>query len=209
MGGPPSGTLIAYDAAGNAVGVVQGTIDASQNGVNLSNGTQVAAGALGLGANVSAARGLKSSTATKQVVPRVPAPNVEEYVATLPRKATPTKTAANQYEIKHTGPYNYTVSGGGDKVDIDGFRGSVILEKKFIDDPSASPFVPGSSIPDTVRAVILKKVRGELIRMRTVIESGSTPLKSVEIITNSEEAKTMFKAMLKEVSVPGTVHVEP
>lgn len=56
-----SGALIAYDAAGNAVGVVRGTYDASKNGVNLNNGAQVAAGALGLGANVSAARGLGSS----------------------------------------------------------------------------------------------------------------------------------------------------
>ncbi len=45
-----SGALIAYDAAGNAVGVVQGTYDASKNGVNLASGAQVAAGALGLGA---------------------------------------------------------------------------------------------------------------------------------------------------------------
>ncbi len=55
-----SGALIAYDAAGNAVGVVQGTYDASQNRINLSNGAQVAAGVLGLGANVNAARALKS-----------------------------------------------------------------------------------------------------------------------------------------------------
>ena len=51
-----SGALIAYDALGNAVGVVQGVYDAKQNGVNLSNGTQVAAGLLGLGANTQAAR---------------------------------------------------------------------------------------------------------------------------------------------------------
>jgi hypothetical protein len=129
--------------------------------------------------------------------------------ATLPRKPTPTKSPASRYEIKHTGPYNYTVSGGGDKIDIDGFRGSTILETKFIDNPSASPFVPGSSIPDTVRATILKKVRDELTRLHTVIRSGSTPFESVEIVTNSPEAKNLFQAMLKDLSVPGTVRVEP
>jgi len=54
-----SGALVAYDAAGNAVGVVRGTYDAAKNGINLSNGAQIAAGVLGLGANVKAARGLK------------------------------------------------------------------------------------------------------------------------------------------------------
>jgi hypothetical protein len=53
-----SGALVAYDAAGNAVGVVLGVYDGTQNGVTLANGTQIAAGALGLGANVSAAKGL-------------------------------------------------------------------------------------------------------------------------------------------------------
>ena len=101
--------MIAYDAAGNAVGVVQGVYDATQIGVTIANGVQVTAGTLGLGANFNAARGLKSFSSTKQAVPSKPAPSVEEFVPTVPRKATPTKTPANQYEIKHTGPYNYTV----------------------------------------------------------------------------------------------------
>lgn len=42
------------------MGVVQGIYDATQNGVTLSNGALVAAGALGLGPNVNASRGLKS-----------------------------------------------------------------------------------------------------------------------------------------------------
>jgi hypothetical protein len=52
------GALVAYDSAGNAVGVIQGVYDATQNGVTLANGTQVAAGALGISANVKAAKGL-------------------------------------------------------------------------------------------------------------------------------------------------------
>ena len=39
-----SGAMVAYDAAGNAVGVVRGTYDAAKNGITLSNGAQVAAG---------------------------------------------------------------------------------------------------------------------------------------------------------------------
>jgi hypothetical protein len=202
-----SGALLAFDTAGNAVGVVQGTYDALQNGVNLRNGAQVAAGALGLAANIKAARGLKSSTSTKQVAPGKPPPNVDEFVGTLPRKPTPTKTPANQYEIRHTGPYNYTVSGGGATFDIDGYRGSAILEAKHVDKPSASPYVPGSSCSYKVRTKILDDARDELRRVRTIIESGSTPFSSIEVITNSPEAKKVFEAMLKEMNVSGTVRL--
>jgi hypothetical protein len=48
-----------------------------------------------------------------------------------------------------------------------------------------------------------------LKKIRTIIESNTTPFKSVEIITNSAEAKKNFDAMLKELSVPGTVRLEP
>ena len=93
--------------------------------------------------------------------------------------------------------------------DIDGFRGTTILEAKFINKPLTSPFVPGLSIPDSIRAEIMKKVRDELKRVSTVIKSEATPFKSLEIITNSPEAKTNFESMLKELSVPGTVRLEP
>ena len=198
-----SGTLIAYDAAGNAVGVIQGTYDATQNGVTIGNGAQVAGGLLGLGANAKAVRDLKLAAAARRLA------EVDEFVAKLPRKTTPTKSAANQYEIKHTGPYNYTVSGGGTTFDIDGYRGSTILEAKHVGKQNVSPFVPGSSIRDDIRDVILNKVRRDLMRIRTIIKSGASPFKSVEIVTNSPEAKKAFEAMLEELGVPGIVRLAP
>jgi hypothetical protein len=63
-----SGALVAFDAAGNAVGVVKGAYDATQNGVNIGNGAQVAGGLLGLEANAKAAKGLKPLT-SKEVIP--------------------------------------------------------------------------------------------------------------------------------------------
>jgi len=60
--------LIAHDAAGNAVGVVQGVYDATQNGVTVSNGTQVAAGLLGLGANINAAARLRASSPLRSIL---------------------------------------------------------------------------------------------------------------------------------------------
>jgi hypothetical protein len=66
-----SGALIAFDASGNAVGVVQGVYDASENGLTISNGVQIAGGALGLSANVAAARTLKQSFRSP-ITPRIP-----------------------------------------------------------------------------------------------------------------------------------------
>ena len=68
-----SGALLVFDAAGNAVGVVQGIYDAAQNGITLNNGARVAAGLLGLGANVAAVKGMRSPEAAKtNVAPKVP-----------------------------------------------------------------------------------------------------------------------------------------
>lgn len=69
-----NGALIIYDAAGNAVGVVQGVYDASQNGVTVANGVKVAAGALGLGANATALKGLKAPQPAKPPADPSPAP---------------------------------------------------------------------------------------------------------------------------------------
>ncbi len=134
---------------------------------------------------------------------------LDDFVAKLPRKPTPTKSAASQYEIKQTGPYNYTISGGGQSFAIDGYRDTIILEAKHVAKAGKSPYVPGSSIREDIRAVILDKVRDDLTRVRTIIKSGETPFKSIEIITNSPEAKSAFEALLKELSVPGKVRLEP
>jgi hypothetical protein len=76
-----SGALIAYDAAGNAVGVVQGVLDAEEKGLTLANGTKVAASALGISANISAAKGL--------LKPRSVAPPAEAPPRTTPPPAKP------------------------------------------------------------------------------------------------------------------------
>jgi hypothetical protein len=39
--------------------------------------------------------------------------------------------------------------------------------------------------------------------------SGETPFTSIEIITNTNESKTLFEALLREMSVNGIVRVEP
>ena len=100
--------------------------------------------------------------------------------------------------MAHTGPHNYTISGGGTKFDIDGYRGTTILEAKHVGDIKSSPYVPGSSCYAPVREKALAKVRDELRRVRSIIRSGEAPFKSIEIITNTPESKALFEKMLKE-----------
>ena len=101
----------------------------------------------------------------------------------------------------------HTISGGGESFIIDGYRGITILEAKHVGNVKSSPFVPGSTCHKPVREKALNEVRDELRRARTIIESGETPMKSVEIITNTPESKALFETMLKESGVPGTVQL--
>ncbi|HEY4308386.1 MAG TPA: hypothetical protein VGN12_02940 [Pirellulales bacterium] len=68
-----SGTLIAYDSVGNAVGVVQGTYDAAKNGINLKNGIAIAGNTLGLTSNFIARKQLLTAKPSFKSEPR-PAP---------------------------------------------------------------------------------------------------------------------------------------
>ncbi len=204
------GALVVYDMAGNAVGVVQGIYDAATDGVSISNAASVTASALGLSANIRSIGNLaKAQPGSKTKLSREATPEeVKTFVDNSPRKNTPNRTAANQYEIKHTGPYNHTVSGGGEELDIDGYFGTTILEAKYVEKPSISPYVTGSSIPAQIRETILAKPRDEIRRAKIIIESGDTPFRRIEIITNTPESKATFEKLLNEYGVPGTVRLE-
>jgi hypothetical protein len=86
-----SGALVVFDTAGNAVGVVQGVADASQNGVTLSNGTKIAGSAFGLGANAKAAKGLTTARTAAgppiDTTAPVPGPASTPAPATVPKSA--------------------------------------------------------------------------------------------------------------------------
>jgi hypothetical protein len=127
---------------------------------------------LGLGANAKAAQDLSDAAAARKLA------EVDEFVKKLPRIRTPTKSSASQYEIKHTGPYNYKLSGGGATFNIDGYRGSTILDAKHVRTPRSSPYIPGSTCPQVVRDEVANDVRRELAKIRTIIKSGSVRLRS-------------------------------
>jgi hypothetical protein len=62
-------------------------------------------------------------------------------------------------------------------------------------------------VSPAIRAKILNDERKKLQKVRTIIRSGETPFKSIELITNTPESKALFEGLLKEVGVPGTVRL--
>lgn len=67
--------------------------------------------------------------------------------------------------------------------------------------------MPGSDCYEPVRERALAKVRDELRRTRAIIQSGETPFKSIEIITNTPQSKALFEKMLQESGFPGIVRL--
>ncbi len=129
----------------------------------------------------------------------------EIFKASLRRFNTPTTTVTGQWEIANTGRYNYTVSGGGTTLDVDGIIGRTIQEAKFIMKPGSSPFIPGSKIPDFLRTKIVGQVDDEFARMRRIIADPGNPLRDVEVIINNPAAESFFLNMLKKHNLDGRV----
>jgi hypothetical protein len=135
----------------------------------------------------------------------------EAWADSLPTHTTPTGTAAGRYEVQHTGPVNYTMEGGGVKIDADGFRPSdaLALEAKHVGSPDASPYVPGSKAPEFIRTRVMDGVRDELERYRDIALSPDTPMRGVEVVTNDPRAVANLEALMRELGVPGRVVVRP
>ena len=128
-----------------------------------------------------------------------------DFVSGLPRRRTPTKGPANQFEIRQTGEFNFKVSGGGSTFEIDGFRGVVILDAKHAGNQLRSPFIPGSKIDPRIRKLILDQQRDELRRVRKILEDPSNPFRRLEIITNNRDAKRLFESLMRQEGVHGHV----
>lgn len=135
----------------------------------------------------------------------------QRYFDELPRKKTPDRTPADAYEREHTGDYNYTLRGGGEKVDADGYRvtDGGALEAKHVGNPARSPFRDDSSIPEPVREKILRQQDDEFRRYGQVVNDPSNPVRRVEVITNDPRAVPYFERLMDKYSIQGRVVVKP
>ena len=170
----------------------------------------------------AAARAPVPSAAPTPVPAAAPAPVAWEDAATarkvfddwadnLPRKSTPTNTVKDQYEVAQTGPWNYQISGGGEKVWADGLDAplAAALESKFIVQPGRSPFIPGSMAPPFIRQKIVGEVTDEFRRYAAVIQDAKTPLRQLIVYVSDPAAVPFFRDLMSRFSIPGTVIVRP
>jgi len=135
----------------------------------------------------------------------------QQWLDSLPSKATPVEGAANQYEIHTTGPDNFLMEGGGEQVWADGFRvgDANVLDAKYVGLPERSPFIPDSAMPPVVRDVIVGKLNNEFARYAAVIGDSSNPARALEVITNDPRAVPFFEGLLTKYGIPGRVVVVP
>ena len=132
---------------------------------------------------------------------------VGNWVEGLKRWDTPTAKRSGLFEVEQTGPFNFRVHGGGEKVDIDGFLDTTVLDAKFVDKPNVSPFVPGSDIKPEIRKVIHDKVRNEFRRLSAVIADPSVPFRRLEVRVNDPKAVPFFESLMSEYGIPGGVNI--
>jgi hypothetical protein len=132
----------------------------------------------------------------------------QRWLDELPTKPTPSRTPADRFEIEHTGPVNYRLTGGGESVWTDGFRVSdwTALEAKHVGNPERSPYVDGSTLPEPVRAAIQADLENELQRYGAVIRS-DPHVRQLEIITNEPRAVPKFEELMQRLGVPGQVRL--
>lgn len=129
----------------------------------------------------------------------------------LPRKSTPNRTAADRFEIEHTGPDNFRFRDGDEQVWVDGYRASerAVLDAKYVGNPRSSPFVEGSDIPPAIRQKILVKIEDEFRRYAAVVKDPDTVPEMLEVIVNSENARPFFEGLLTKYGIPDRLVVVP
>jgi hypothetical protein len=134
---------------------------------------------------------------------------VENYVASLKTKVTPTSTNAGLFEAEQTGPLNYRVTGGGTAIDADGYAGTTLLDAKYVGNPKISPYVDNSNVPSFLKDKILMQQQYEFQRYKAVIDDPAIPFNRLNILTNEPAATPYFQRLMDLNKIPGEVKVVP
>jgi hypothetical protein len=96
---------------------------------------------------------------------------VENWARDFPRRPTPTYSQRHLFQIKHCGAEEIRVRDGGEEIWADGinFQAGELLEAKFIENPTNSPYISGSRVPPFIRSKAVSDVENEFRRYAAVI----------------------------------------
>jgi hypothetical protein len=134
---------------------------------------------------------------------------VDSYASGLYKIETPTGKASGLFEVEQTGPYNYRVPAGSTTIDIDGFKGTTMLDAKFVEKPAISPYINESSMPPYLREKILKEQQWEFQRYKAAIDDPAVPFNRLDVLTNEPRAVPYFQSLMDQYNVPGSVKIVP
>jgi len=127
-----------------------------------------------------------------------------------PKQPVKENSKALRFQTKHAGPDELLVSGGGEQVWADGasLANARLREVKHVDSPDKSPYVPGSSCDEEIRALIRGQLFDQFRRYAAVIRDEATPAVGLEVITNEARAVPFFELLMREVGLVGDVIVK-
>lgn len=141
---------------------------------------------------------------------------VEDFVAGLDTINTPTRKKSDFFEIEQTGSLNYRVQTGRvtpknnlEESRIDGYRGRTILEAKFTDNFSSTPFITGTMKDQFVEKIIQRKLDVEFLKFSLLIQNPSIPFEEIEVLINDDRIAPFFESLLEKYNIPGEVKVVP
>lgn len=135
--------------------------------------------------------------------------SIENWIKGLPKRPTPSYSKRYQFQIKHCGGEEIQVQDGGEQIWADGINTQTgeLLEAKFVENPANSPYVSSSNVPPFIRAKIVNDVENEFRRYAAVINDPNTPVESLQVIVNIEEAVTFFENLIEKYNIRGYVVV--
>lgn len=135
--------------------------------------------------------------------------SIENWIKALPKRPTPSYNQRYQFQIRHCGAEEIQVKDGEEQIWADGINTQTgeLLEAKFIDNPASSPYVSWSNIPPFIRTKIVNEVENEFRRYAAVINDISTPVESLQVIVNIEEAVVFSENLLEKYYIQGQVVV--
>ncbi len=117
---------------------------------------------------------------------------------------------AGTYQSRTVGDVEYHVQGGGESVWADGIDDATnfVQDAKYVGNAQRSPFIEGSDCPPFVREQILDNLDDEFYRYSQVINDPSNPIEGLEVITNNENAVTVFEDLMNTHNIPGNVTIK-
>jgi hypothetical protein len=135
---------------------------------------------------------------------------IENWTQDFPRRSTPTHNNNYLFQIKHCGSEEIRVKNSEVEIWADGINTKTgeLLEAKFIENLTKSPFVDNSNIPIFIRDKITKEVDNEFRRYGAIINDDDTPVVALQVIVNIPEAVPFFTELLNKYKIPGQIVVK-